>query len=163
MSLQPFAIAALALLVVALLVLRQLRWTRFDGNRVLRLPIVLGALGLLEIATSTTTVRLEPVDVLVLAAEVAVALGVGAAMGVRTVFRPSPTAPGVWEARTGVAGAALWLVIVAMRVAVTLAGPTIGVHAAATAGVSLLVLAAARGATALIARSRAPQTAPVSA
>ena len=40
MSLQPYAIAALALVVVALLVFRQLRWTRFDANRVLRLPIV---------------------------------------------------------------------------------------------------------------------------
>ncbi|GAA2752296.1 hypothetical protein [Amnibacterium kyonggiense] len=162
MSLQPFAIAALALLVVALLVWRQLRWTRFDASRVLRLPVVLGALGLVEIATSTT-VRLEAVDVAVLAAEVAVAVGIGAAMGARTVFRPSPTAPGAWEARTGAVGAALWLVIIAMRIGVSVAGPAIGVHAATSAGVSLLVLAAARGATALIARSRAPQAAPVSA
>ncbi|MFD1720362.1 hypothetical protein [Amnibacterium endophyticum] len=163
MSLQPFAIAALALLVVALLVWRQLRWTRFDANRVLRLPIVLGALGLLEIATATTAVRLQAVDVAVLVAEVAVAIGVGAAMGARTVFRPSPTRFDLWESRTGKAGAALWLVLIAMRVGVSVAGPSLGVHVMASAGVPLLILACARGTAALVARSRAPQALPVSA
>ncbi|RIX30679.1 hypothetical protein [Amnibacterium setariae] len=163
MSLQPYAIAALALVVVALLVWRQLRWTRFDAHRVLRLPIVLGALGLVQIATATTAVRIGAVDLVVLAGEVAVALGVGATMGVRTVFRASPAAPGAWEARTGAVGAALWLVLIAMRVGVSVAGPALGVHAATSTGVSLLILAAARGATALVARSRAPQAALLSA
>lgn len=163
MTMQMLGMAALALAVVALLILRQLRWTRFDAARALRLPIVLGALGLVEVATSARTETLTAADLTLLAAELAVALAVGAGMGRLTVFRLSPTSTGTWETRTGWLGAALWLVLVVVRIGISTAGPALGAHVAAASGVSLVLLAATRGTTALIARSRAPQAALLSA
>ncbi|MGT2426291.1 hypothetical protein [Amnibacterium kyonggiense] len=163
MTMQMLGMAVLALAVVALLIWRQLRWTRFDAARALRLPLVLGALGLVEVTTSTKTRALTAVDLTLLAAELAVALAVGAGMGRLTVFRLSPTAPGRWQTRTGWLGAALWLVLIVVRVGISAAGPALGAHIAAASGLSLVLLAATRGTTALIARTRAPQAALLSA
>jgi len=163
MDLQPIVIAAFALGVIALIVQRQLRWTRFDATRALRTPLVLAVIAAAEVALTWSTVRITATDVALVAAEVAVAAGVGAAMGAMTVFRPAQGAIDGWETRTGALGAALWLVLIGLRVGVGYLGPQIGASAAASTGVLLLVLAAARGATALVVRSRAPQGALVSA
>lgn len=163
MTMQMLAIAVLALAVVALLIQRQLRWTRFEAARALRLPVVLGVLGLVEVATAVQTGPPTPTDLVLLAAELAVALSVGAGMGRLTVFRPSPSAMGAWQTRTGWLGAGLWLVLVAVRVGISAVGPELGAHVATTSGVLLLLLAGTRGTAALVARSRAPQAALLSA
>ena len=163
MTMPMLGIAALALAVVALLIWRQLRWTRFEAARALRLPVVLAVLGLVEAATAVQTGPPAPADLVLLAAELAVALAVGAGMGRLTLFRPSPTAIGAWQTRTGWLGAGLWLVLIAVRVGISTAGPLLGAHVATTSGVLLLLLAATRGTAALIARSRAPQAALLSA
>ena len=46
MTVQSIATVLIALVVVGLLMARQLRWRAFDPARVLRMPIVLGAIGL---------------------------------------------------------------------------------------------------------------------
>jgi hypothetical protein len=163
MSVQMIGVVGLGLAVIGLLVWRQLRWTRFEPGRALRLPIVLAGLGALEVAAAATTTRLVPADLTLLAAELVVALAIGAGMGRLTVFRLSPAATGAWETRTGVLGAALWLVLIAVRVGASAAGPALGARTAASTGVLLVVLAVTRGTAALIARSRAPQAALLSA
>lgn len=163
MTVQTLGAIGLAILVIALLIQRQLRWTRFDAGRVLRLPIILAALGALEVATTSTTTAPAPADLTLLAAELVVALAVGAGMGRLTEFRLSPASNGTWQTRTGLLGAALWLVLVAVRVGLSAAGPVLGAHAAASTGVVLVVLAVTRGTAGLIARARAPQAALLSA
>lgn len=163
MTVQTLGAIGLAILVIAQLIQRQLRWTRFDAGRVLRLPIILAALGALEVATTATTTAPAPADLTLLAAELVVALAVGAGMGRLTEFRLSPASNGTWQTRTGLLGAALWLVLVAVRVGLSAAGPVLGAHAATSTGVVLVVLAVTRGTAGLIARARAPQAALLSA
>src|SRR4051812_10728756 len=116
MSLQLIAGVLLGVLIVGLLMARQLRWRTFDPARVFRLPLVLGALGLLDLARTPSPARVSPVDLTFLLLELALAAAVGALMGRLTMFRRDPRAPDRLQSRTGGPGAALWLVLIAVRV-----------------------------------------------
>ena len=163
MQLSSLATVVLALGAVALIVSRQLRWRAFDPAKALRIPAVLGGLGALQLATTSGGARLSPLDALLLAAGLAVSLGVGAAMGRLTAFRTDPAVPGRLQSRTGALGASLWLVLIAGRIGLDLAAGAAGSALLTSSGTILVLIAVSRATAALIARGRAPMPVPLSA
>jgi hypothetical protein len=161
MQIDSIATVLLALAVVALLIWRQLRWRTFDPARALRLPIVLGAIGLLDLA-QLHGARITALDGTLFAIELLMSVGIGAAMGRLSVFRPAPAA-GALQVRTGPLGASLWIVLIAVRVAFDAVGAALGAHLLTQTGVILVLLAASRATAALVVRAREPHRTPQSA
>jgi hypothetical protein len=153
---------ALGLALLAYLVTRQIRWVPVDTTRIWRLPIVLGVVGLLTVGSGHA--RLSTADVAVLVLSAILALGSGTAMGRLAQFRPIPPtatpkrmrngALPTLETRTGWAGAALWVGLIAARIGLDVAGSRSGAALATSGGVVLLVLALNRAARAVVFSAR---------
>jgi hypothetical protein len=131
---------------------RQLRWRPADPARALKLPLILGAAGVLLTARQATTVK--PVDVAILALSALLAVVSGLMMGAITRFRPSPADPRVTESRTGWRGVAIWSGLVVVRIGLDVAGHRMGSALAVSTGVILAVLAVNRLTAALVVSAR---------
>jgi hypothetical protein len=145
----------IALAVIGLLVWRQLRWRSFDPARALRLPIVLGGVGLLQLANLHGAV-VTTVDASLLAIELLLSVGIGAAMGRLAAFRSAPDGSGALQTRSGWLGASLWAVLIAVRIGFDVVGASLGAHLLTQTGVILVLLAASRATAALVTRAREP-------
>jgi hypothetical protein len=162
MDLQSIVTPLIALLVIGVLVARQLRWRDFDPARVLRLPIVLGGVGLISLANLHGAV-VTTADATLLGVELLLSVGVGAAMGALAMFRADPNGSGAIQTRTGWAGASLWAVLIAVRIGFDVIGSALGAHLLTQTGVILVLLAASRATAALVIRAREPHRALQSA
>ena len=111
---------------------KQLMWTAVSVQRMWRMPIILGAIGVITLLTTGSKVALTGADLGLLAIELVAAVVTGAAMGwiarlptdlaqgARRVAQPGrrrddgvePTV----ESRTGWIGIALWVVLIAVRI-----------------------------------------------
>ncbi len=161
--------ALIAVAVLCWLGYRQTTW-RTVSARLWTLPAVLGAIGLLSLA-SASAVRPTRLDLVVVASELAVSVGVGALIGAMTSFREIvPTAaPGragrrraravatgaTLEARAGWFALVLWVALIVARLVTSVLAGAAGAHLAASAGVILLLLAANRAARVLVVTARA--------
>lgn len=155
MPLESIVTPLIALAVIALLVVRQLRWRAFDPTRALRLPIVLGAIGLLNLA-GLKGATVTALDGTLFAVELLLSVGIGAAMGRLAVFRSAPDGSGALQTRTGWVGAALWAVLIAVRIGFDALGASLGAQLLTQTGVILVLLAASRATAALVTRAREP-------
>ncbi|MFI5956004.1 hypothetical protein [Cryptosporangium sp. NPDC051539] len=151
----------LGLAFLAYIVSRQLRWIPVDTASMWRMPMILGAVGLLSLAGHTATITTVDVAILVLSAILAV--GSGLAMGRLATFRPiaapapKPLRNGTLpttESRVGWVGAGLWIGLIAARIGLDVAGAEMGAGTATSAGVILLVVAINRAARALVFSAR---------
>lgn len=158
MSIDSLATALLALAVLGLLMARQLRWRTFDPARALRLPIVLAAIGLVSLA-DLRGARLTAVDATLLGIELLLSVGIGAIMGRIAAFRTAPDGTGALQVRGGLLGAAMWIGLVAVRIAFDALGASLGAHLLTQTGVILVLIAASRGTAALVTRAREPRSA----
>ncbi|MDY0829611.1 hypothetical protein SK224_10820 [Microbacterium sp. BG28] len=148
------------LLLVVLVVwlgYRQSTWRPIRSGRMWRMPILLGIAGVAVLAQ--TVDHVTTLDIIALTVEAAISLGVGAAMGriarIRPVVQPSARTEGAsLESRTGWWGMALWLVVIASRIAIDVAAAANGAFVASSAGVILLLLAANRAMRVLVLESR---------
>lgn len=136
---------------------RQSTWRPVDVGRMVRIPLILGAIGILALGGQAggPASSLGPTDVVVVLLEVAVSLGVGAWMGAIAHLRPASggVRSAAWESRTGAAGLVLWGLVVALRIGVDAFGAQLGLAITASTGVILLTLAANRlGRVLLLAR-----------
>jgi hypothetical protein len=132
------------------------------------MPAIIAIIGVIMLAQTKSLTDVKPVDLLILAGELVLALGLGAIMGTLARFRtrgqrasdirqrsgvpvdfdPSVT---VTESRTGALGAALWVVLIAVRVGIELLTAHYFPSALlASTGTILLVVAANRAARALV-------------
>jgi hypothetical protein len=107
-------------------------------------------------AHQSTSIRV--IDGVILGLSAVFALVSGALMGRLARFRPAPADPRRTESRTGWAGVGIWVVLVALRVGLDVAGHRMGSDVAVSTGSILLVLALNRVASALVvsARQRRP-------
>lgn len=150
MNLQLLLNGLLALALVAFISFRQLRWRPINVARMWRMPLILLVIGLITIANQVKGERVTGLDIGVLAVELVIALGVGAAMGRLAQFRPlsrtgDPNQP-EFESRTGWVGMVLWIVMIGIRIGVDVWALRNGALVAASTGVILIVLAANRAA-----------------
>ena len=144
----------IGLAVVVYLCSRQLRWRPVDGARMWKMPFILGAAGVISIARQNTA--FHPVDVAILGLSAVFALISGALMGRIARFRPSPSDPSLVESRTGALVIVIWIGLIAVRVALDVAGHRLGSDLAVSTGSILLVLALNRAASAVVVSARQP-------
>lgn len=147
----------LLLVLVVWLGYRQSTWRPIRSGRMWRMPIFLGVAGVAVIAQ--TVDHVTTLDVIALTVEAAIALGVGAAMGriarIRPIAQPSARREGAsLESRTGWWGMALWLIVIASRIAIDVAAASNGAFVASSMGAILLLLAANRAMRVLVLESR---------
>ncbi len=164
MTVQDLLYGILGLAVLGWVIYRQLTWQRATPARMWRMPIILGIIGVFELSQVPGAKAVTGTDLAILGGEVALALGIGAAMGAMAKFRTRPeresdVASGrpsgetaawdptrtVVESRTGGWGAALWIVMIAVRIGIEFGARSIDNSALiASTGVILLVIAANR-------------------
>ena len=157
-----------ALAVLCWIIYRQFTWQLVNPSRLWRMPVVIAIIGVIMLAQTKSLTAVKPIDLLILAGELVLALGLGAIMGMLAKFRtrgqrasdirqrsgvpvefdPSVT---VTESRTGGLGAALWVVLIAVRIGIELLTAHYFPSALlASTGTILLVIAANRAARALV-------------
>lgn len=160
MTVQLLANTLIGLALVVFLAVRQASWQSVDPSRIWRGPLVLGGVGVVLLAQSAAVVT--TLDVVFLAVEAIVAVGLGLAMGSLTRFRTvaEPDRRGrTLQSRTGWAGAGLWVALIAVRVVLDLVGGHLGAHLLTSTGAVLLTLAVNRAARALVVDQRIPRPA----
>jgi hypothetical protein len=164
MSIVNIAEALLGVALVVWISSRQLIWTAVDLGRMWRMPLVLGAIGLITLFTSGSKAALTATDIGLLALEIGIALVTGALMGWIAQFRPiSEKALAAWrarrrsdgaeptvETRTGWIGIVLWVVLIVVRVGLGFWGHELGSALAESSGVILLVVAVNRAVRTLV-------------
>jgi len=164
-NLQYVLDGAIGVAAIAWICYRQMTWRVVDPARMWRGPLIFAIVGAGIIVTGSKSVTLTPTDIALLAVELVVSLGIGAAMGAIAHFRLlSPERAAAYEerrragrnggaasaveyeSRTSWVGVALWVVMIAVRVGIELFAQHIGSAASASTGIILLVLAANRAA-----------------
>ncbi|WP_022904466.1 hypothetical protein [Curtobacterium sp. B8] len=148
----------LGLALVVFLAYRQATWQYLDPARIWRTPLVMGVVGVVVLANSGVTVTTT--DVVFLAIEALVTIAVGLTTGSITRFRTvsTPDSKGrTLQSRTGWAGAALWIVLIVVRIGLDVVGGHLGAHLLTATGTILLVLALNRAARAVVVDQRIPR------
>jgi hypothetical protein len=170
MTLQTLANAALVLLLVGWIGARQLTWRPVTVSRMWRMPLVLGAIGVLQLVDVSHGRPLSGLDIAVLLIELVVSLGVGSAMGLLARFRVATaaertnvSAPAEFESRTGWLGLGLWVVFIAVRVGIDLWAGSAGSVVATATGVIFVMIAANRAARTAVFSLRIARMVPVAA
>lgn len=160
MSVQLLTNIVIGLVLVGVIAFRQLRWRSIDRSSMWRAPAILAIVGLVTLSTQSKGISIGALDITLIAVELVLAVVVGLLMGRITVVRRAVTPDSrgrTLEARTGGAGMALWVVLIAIRVGLDVAGSALGAHLLTATGVILLTVAANRAASALVIDSRLPQ------
>ena len=158
MSVQLVANVIIGLALVAFLAYRQATWQYLDPTRIWRTPLVMGVIGVVVLAQTKATITTT--DVVFLAVEALITIGIGLTMGRITRFRTvgTPDSKGrTMQSRTGGLGAALWIVLIVVRVGLDVLGGHLGAHLLTSTGTILLVLALNRAARALVVDQRIPR------
>lgn len=158
MSVQLLANVVIGLALVGFLAYRQATWQYLDPARIWKTPLIMGAIGLVLLAQTKTTVTAT--DIVFLGVEALLAVGIGLLMGSITRFRTASTPDGkgrTLQSRTGAVGAVLWIVMIAVRVGLDVAGEHLGAHLLTATGTILLMLAVNRAARAVVVDGRIPR------
>jgi hypothetical protein len=162
----------IALALVAWIMYRQFTWQLVSLAKLWKMPVIVAAVGIIMLAQSKSLTAITPIDIGILAVELIISLGLGAALGSMARFRTRPQtaadvssrrnpsaafnpAVTVIESRTGALGAALWLVLIAIRIGIEIAVNHY-FHSAflSSTGTILLVVAGNRVARALVVAGR---------
>jgi hypothetical protein len=163
-SVQLLTNVVIGLALVGFVAARQLRWRRVDRASVWKMPAILGIIGLFSLGSASKGLTIHSVDIVLIGVELVISVCTGLLMGRLTTFRTaqSPDSKGrTIEARTGGVGAALWVVLIAVRIGIDVLGGFMGAHLLTATGVILLSVAINRAAAALVLDSRLPQVARV--
>jgi hypothetical protein len=175
MNLETISSIVLGLGVLAWIGYKQLTW-RPVGAGMWTMPIVLAAVGLFTLARGGVT-TVSGSDVALLGVEFVLSGVVGVVMGLLARFRPISEqglakakntadrrggALPTLETRTGILGFALWIVLIAARIAIDVWAAGAGSILAST-GVILVMIAANRAARVLVITQRVARHAPVAA
>jgi len=158
MSVQLIANILIGIALVVFLGYRQATWQYLDPTRIWRTPLIMAVVGVVVLAQTKATVTTT--DVVFLGIEALITIGVGLTMGSITRFRTvgTPDSKGrTVQSRTGWLGAALWIVLIVVRIGLDVLGGHLGAHLLTSTGTILLVLALNRAARALVIDQRIPR------
>lgn len=168
MNISTISDILIALAVLCWIIYRQFTWQLASPSRLWRTPAIIAIVGLIMLAQTKSLTAVTPTALLILAGELVLTLGLGAIMGSLAKFRTRPQRASdlrqrssvpvdfdpsitVTETRTGGLGAALWLVLIVVRVGIELLTTHYFPSALlASTGTVLLVIAANRAARALV-------------
>jgi hypothetical protein len=145
----------IALAVLAFITYRQTRWVPVTISKLLRMPIVFVVAGLLQIPSTARQLpvgwHLGVLDVVLIGAELVLAVAVGWLMGRLTEIAVIGTTV---SARLGVAGVAVWLGFVAVRIGLAIAGGALHAPLATLPVVIFFVVAVIKITQAVVVRER---------
>jgi hypothetical protein len=170
MNVQEILEIVVGVAVLGLVIYRQLTWQLVRPSRMWRMPVILGIIGIYLLSQIKGVTSVSGTDIAILAGELVLAVGVGAAMGSLAKFRTRPQRESdvrsgrpdgqtaawnpsntVIETKTGGWGAALWIVMIAIRVGIEFGAREIDNSALISAvGVIYLVIAVNRIARVLV-------------
>jgi hypothetical protein len=168
MTLSNIADILIAVALVCWIIYRQFTWQLTTPSRLWRMAIIVAVVGIIMLAQTKSLATVSPAAVGILVGELAISVALGAFMGTLAKFRSRPQRESdvssrrdgpktfdpsvtVIESRTGGLGAALWGVLIVVRIAIELIVSHYFPSALlASTGSILLVLAANRAARALI-------------
>ncbi|MGN8049320.1 hypothetical protein ACTJKO_06480 [Curtobacterium sp. 22159] len=158
MSVQLVANILIGIALVVFLGYRQATWQYLDPTRIWRTPVIMAIVGVVVLAQTAATITTT--DVVFLGIEALITIAVGLTMGRITRFRTvgTPDSKGrTLQSRTGLLGAVLWIVLLAVRVGLDVLGGHLGAHLLTSTGTILLVLALNRAARAVVLDQRIPR------
>ena len=157
---------------------RQLTWTAVAPERMWRMPAILAIIGVVTLFQNGAGETISAGDLGILAIETVISVGLGAVMGLMARFRPireqtlaafhandrgrSASAPTI-ESRTGWAGMALWLVLIATRLGGEVYAHLTHSTLLTSVGVILLTVALNRAVRVVVVTERAKRFVPVAA
>jgi hypothetical protein len=172
MNISSVADILIALAVVCWIIYRQFTWQLVSARNLWRMPAIIAIVGVVMLAQTKSLATIAPIDLVILGGELVLSVGLGAVMGTLAKFRtrgqratdmrqrsgapvefdPSIT---VTESRTGGLGAALWIVLIVVRIGIELLTAHFFPSALlASTGTILLVVAGNRAARALVVTMR---------
>jgi hypothetical protein len=173
MNISNVADILIAAAVVCWIIYRQFTWQLANAGKLWRMPVIVGIIGVIMLTQTKSLTSVRPLDLVILAGELVISIALGAVMGSLARFRSRPQSANdvrdrrgvsvrqhdpsitVVESRTGVLGAALWIVLIAVRVGIELAVAHYYPSALlASTGTILLVVAANRAARAFVVLNR---------
>lgn len=172
MTVSNIADILIALVVVGWVITRQFTWRLANPSRLWRMPIIVAVVGIIMLAQTKSLTAVTPVAVAILIGELAIAWGVGSLMGSLAQFRTRPQRADdldksearagafdpsitVVESRTGGFGAALWVVLLLVRIGIDILVTQYYPSALLTStGTILLVVAVNRAARAVVVTTR---------
>jgi hypothetical protein len=148
----------LALAVLAFITYRQTRWVPVTLGKLLRMPAIFVAAGLLQIPSTARQLpagwHLGATDVVLIGAELVLALAVGWLMGRLTEIA---VVGGSVSSRLGAPGVAVWLGFVAVRIGLAVVGGALHAPLATLPVVIFFVVAAIKVTQAVVVRERLAQ------
>ncbi|QGN31938.1 hypothetical protein [Microlunatus sp. Gsoil 973] len=152
MSTQTLLTIGLGLCVLIFISIRQMRWQQ--PSRQMKMPLILGAIGVLQAAGSWNSAlfsKLSLLDVALVGVELCVAVVGGWLMG---RLSEVATVDGSTQTRLRPAGLAVWLGFIALRVGMAAVGGVLGATLASNTAVILFVVAIVKGVQVLVVRER---------
>ena len=170
MNVQELLYGIVGVAVLAWIIYRQLTWRLVLPSRMWRMPVILAIIGVFMLSQIKGVTSVSGTDVAILAGELVLAIGVGAAMGALAQFRTRPQRESdvrsgrpdgqtanwspsntVIESKTGGWGAALWIVMIAVRIGIEFGAREIDNSALISAvGIIYIVIAVNRIARVLV-------------
>jgi hypothetical protein len=152
MSTQSVLTILLGLGMLVFISVRQMRWQQ--PGRQMKMPLVLGAIGVLEAASTWNSAllgKLSTIDVALVGVELCVAVLGGWLMG---RLSEVATVNGSTQTRLRPAGLGVWLGFIALRVGMAVLGGVLGASLASNTAVILFVVAVVKGVQVLVVRER---------
>jgi hypothetical protein len=146
---------AVAVVIIAFVTYRQSRWVPVRLGKMLRMPIIFVVVGVLEVPSSLKQLpagwHLDTLDVVVIAVELVLALGVGWLMGRLAEIR---IIDGILSSRLGRRGIAVWLGFIAVRVGLGFAAVAWSAPLAALPATIFFVVAVIKSTQLVVVRER---------
>jgi len=93
-TIQTLANVVIGLGILAWILYRQFTWQIVSAARMWRLPLIMGAVGVIMLSSTKDVRQINTVDVATLIIEVVISLAIGALMGSLAVFRSRSIQPG---------------------------------------------------------------------
>ncbi|WP_330179938.1 hypothetical protein OHB26_26385 [Nocardia sp. NBC_01503] len=155
MNLQNTVVEGVIIVLVAgWIVYRQTRWQDLDPTRIWRGPIILGIIGFVRLRDAIPAAGIGAAAACLLALSAVLSIAVGLAMGALSQVRRAESG---WQARTGLLGSLLWLVLLAVRIGIDLGAEQAGADMVVSLGAILLMLALNRAGRGVVLARRAGQ------
>lgn len=155
MSVQTFEMIGIAVLVIAVVTIRQCRWQPVNMSRLIRMPLVFGVIGVVELITGLSHVgsglHVRGLDVAIIGGELTLGLLAGWLMGRLTRIR---RIEGVLKFRLAGPGIGVWLGFIVVRIGLAGLAHVLNAELAEQSGTVLIVVAVIKTIQALMVRDR---------
>ena len=152
MDLHTVETVVIGLAIIAFITYRLSQWQSVRPSKLMRMPLILGVVGVISLAGSgEQLLHTTVLDIALLGAELTIGVFAGWLIGRLTEIR---TFADGTKSKLVPAGIAVWLGFVAVRIGFGVAAAMLGASLAAMPGMTLIVIAVIKGVQGLMVHSR---------